>query len=50
MVTRNMPGYNLKYEGNMDYEFLREQDKAAAEAAAEAAAKKAAKEAAAAAN
>ncbi|KAF2366993.1 Cytochrome b-c1 complex subunit 10 [Trinorchestia longiramus] len=49
VVTRYLPVYNLKYENNVDYDFLREQDIARAEAEAEAKAKAAEKAAAAAA-
>ena len=38
LVTRNLPLYNIKYE-NMDYEFLREQDRQKALEAEEAKAK-----------
>lgn len=46
IVTRNLPGYNLKYKDNSDYQFLLDRDRAEAEAAAEAAAKAAEKAAA----
>lgn len=42
VVTRSIPIYNLKYQ-NIDYDFLREQDKIDAKAAAEAREKAAAK-------
>lgn len=45
-MTRNLPGYNIKY-GSTDYDFLRERDAIQAEEAAAAAAKAAEKAAAA---
>ena len=44
VVTRYLPGYNFKYAGNTDYDYLRARDQAEADAAADAKSKAAEKE------